>query len=195
MSIGIFLFFIFGIVAFDNEESVRVIVALTRLLTVDFSDFLPSISALDSSIGSRLTTNAASFLTFLYSPTGLGLNCSAIPKAFNAAGYYFVFDNDVLAAVMNDGCLKPQSYLATVFLGLGTISIIFLALLGVCIRHAYPKNNHTIWIHPISIALVILVLQGQLTSPIPWLLVYIGMIGFPISSKIHKQNQPTVQNT
>ncbi len=184
LSLSIFVIVVFGAVPLDNEESVRAIVALSRLLTVDFSDFLPSISALDSSIGSRLATNAASFLTFIYSPTGLGLDCSSIPTAFEAAGYYFVFDNDVLSAAINDGCLKPQSYLATVFLGLGMISFIFLALLAACIRYACTINFHSLWLQPISLAFIILVVQGQLTNPIPWLLVYIGIIGLPIPSKL-----------
>ncbi|MFY7865006.1 hypothetical protein [Roseateles sp.] len=164
-----------GVVALANDDSIRAVVALSRLLSSDFSDLLPSISIVDSSLGSRLTTNAASFLTPLNTPLGLGLDCKAVPAAFSAAGYDFAFDNAVLSAVMDDGCLKPQSYAATISLGLGSLAAVFLVVLAVCGRYALGHRKHMVWLPPAAIASVILIVQGQLTNPIPWLLIFMAM--------------------
>lgn len=168
-----------GFVALDNDDSIRAVVAISRLLSSDFSDFLPSISVVDSSLGSRLTTNAASFLTPLHSPLGLGLDCKSVPAAFDAAGYDFAFRNTVLSAVMDDGCLKPQSYAASVALGLGALSLVFLVLLVVFSRHARGRHPGPIWTAPLALAIVMLIVQGQLTNPIPWMLIFLALSGLP----------------
>lgn len=168
-----------GSVALDNDESIRAVVAISRLLSAEFRDFLPSISVIDSSLGSRLTTNAASFLTPLYSPSGLGLSCSAVPSAFDAAGFDFAFSNTVLNAVINEGCLKPQSYLASVALGLGALSLVFVPLLAGLTVHARGRKQHALWAPPLVLAIVVLFVQGQLSNPIPWMLIYFGLSGVP----------------
>lgn len=164
-----------GLVTLDNDESIRAVVAVSRLLTADFNDFLPSISILDSSLGSRLTTNAASFLTPLHSPLGLGLDCTAVPNAFIAAGFDFASSNTVLSEVMDEGCLKPQSYTATIMLGLGAVSFVFMLWFIVLVRYACGRVRHLIWAEPLVLAVVLLVVQSQLTSPIPWLLIFIAL--------------------
>lgn len=164
-----------GVSAMGNDESIRAVVAVSRVLATDFGDFLPSISALDSSLGSRLAVNAASFLTLLNAPLGLGLNCEAIPKAFDAASFDFAFNNAVLVAVMADGCVKPQSYAATIALGLGALSLAFSLLLVVLIKHARGTVRRPLWMPPLALALVMLVVQGQLTNPIPWLLIFFSL--------------------
>jgi hypothetical protein len=147
-----------GYVALDNDDSIRAVVAVSRLLSSDFCDFLPSISVIDSSLGSRLTTNAASFLTPLNSPLGLGLGCEAVPNAFRAAGFDFAFNNTVLSAVMDDGCVKPQSYAATLALGLGALAPAFIALLCALLLHARRRANPpAIWLEPLALALIMLV--------------------------------------
>lgn len=168
-----------GFVALDNDESIRAVVAISRLLSSDFSDFLPSISVIDSSMGSRLTTNVASFLTPLYSPLGLGLECAAVPKAFDAAGFDFAFSNAVLSAVMDEGCLKPQSYAATVTLGLGALALVFLILLVAMSSYARGRARRALWVSPLALAIVMLVVQGQLTNPIPWMLIFLAFSGLP----------------
>jgi hypothetical protein len=168
-----------GFIALDNDESIRVVVAMSRLLSADFSDFLPSISTIDSSLGSRLATNVASFLTPLHSPLGLGLNCSAVPSAYAAAGFDFAFSNVVLSAVMDEGCLKPQSYVASVALGLGALSLVFLPLLARLTIHACGRERRTLWSPPLVLAIVMLVMQVQLSSPIPWMLIYLALSGLP----------------
>lgn len=165
------------VVALDNDESVRAVVAVSRLLSSDFGNFLPSISLVDSSLGSRFTTNAASFLTPLHSPLGLGLGCSAVPSAFDAAGFDFAYDNAVLAAVIDDGCLKPQSYAAAVALGLGALSFVFFPLLVALCRFARGRRRVALWTTPLALAAVMLVMQGQLTNPIPWLLIFLALSG------------------
>lgn len=168
-----------GVGALGNDESIRAVVAVSRLLAADFSDFLPSISIVDSSLGSRLTTNAASFLTLLHSPLGLGLNCDAVPEAFVAAGFDFAFNNVVLSEVIEDGCLKPQSYAATIALGLGALSIIFVPLLVALINCTRSPVRRSIWAAPLALAVVMLVVQGQLTNPIPWMLIFLALTGYP----------------
>ncbi len=168
-----------GYVALDNDESIRAVVAISRLLSAEFIDFLPSISVIDSSLGSRLTTNAASFLTPLHSPLGLGLSCSAVPSAFDAAGFDFAFRNTVLTAVIDEGCLKPQSYVASVALGLGVLSLVFVPLLAGLTIHARGRERYTIWSPPLALAIVMLVVQGQLSNPIPWMLIYFALSSVP----------------
>lgn len=166
---------LFEFIALDNDESIRAVVAVSRLMATDFSDFLPSISIVDSSLGSRLATNIASILTPIYSPLGLGLDCSAVTSAFNAAGFDFAFNNPVLKGVIDDGCLKPQSYMATIALGLGAISGVFIILLYFFSQYALGRRKRPLWLPPIAVAATILIVQGQLTSPIPWLLVFMSM--------------------
>jgi len=166
---------VLGIVALDNEDSIRAVVAISRVMASDFTDFLPSISLIDSSLGSRLATNTASFLTPVHSPLGLGLDCSSVPSAFDAAGFSFVYDNPVLREVMDEGCLKPQSYAASIALGLGGLSLIFVGLMTGLARYARGAMRRSLWPAPAAVALVILIVQGQLTSPVPWLLAYMAL--------------------
>lgn len=163
------------IVALDNDEAVRGVVAISRLFSTDLNNFLPSVSEIDSSLGSRLITNVASLSTPLYYPLGLGLDCGAVPLAFNAAGYDFAFDNDVLQTVMYEGCLKPQSYSASIALGLGLMAVAFLLMLLLLLRFVQGKLPYRLWRPPLAVAAVVLVVQGQLTNPIPWLLIFIAM--------------------
>ena len=168
-----------GLVALGSDESVRAVVAVARLLSTDFNNFLPAISLADCSIGSRLVTNAASYLTLIHSPLGLGLDCEAVPKAFDAAGFDFAFENEVLMEVLKYGCLKPQCYAATVGIGLGIWSLAFLSLLIISANYSLGLVRHSVWAAPLAIALVLLFVQGQLTSPIPWLLVFFSLVGYP----------------
>lgn len=164
-----------GFVTLDNDESIRAVVAVSRVVTSDFNDFLPSLSIIDSSLGSRLATNVASFLTPIYQPLGFGLDCAAVGSALSAAGFEFAFYNPVIRTVIDGGCLKPQSYLATVMVGLGGLSIGYLLLLFVLCRHAQGELEHRYWRPPAVVAGVILVVQGQITNPIPWLLIFFAM--------------------
>lgn len=169
-----------GIVALDNDKSIRAVVAISRLFASDLSNFLPSISVADSSLGSRLTTNVASFLTPLHSPFGLGLDCLAVPKAFDAAGFDFAFSNPVLQEVMDEACLKPQSYAASITLGLGALSPIFVLLLARLAIYVCGRARREIWAAPLSMAIVLFVVQGQLTSPIPWMFIFFALSGVPV---------------
>jgi len=184
-----------SLIALGNDDSIRAVVAVSRLLSTDFGDFLPAISIADSSIGSRLITNTASFLTLVHSPLGLGLDCETVPKAFNAAGFDFAFNNSVLSEVIKDGCLKPQSYSATVLIGLGALSLIFLPLLIVLIRSAHCNVRRSFWASPLVLAGVMLVVQGQLSSPIPWLLIYLALTGYPDNPNTQSKRERVIQTT
>lgn len=175
LAAGVLLAPALQIVALDNDESVRGVVAISRLFSTDLNNFLPSVSEIDSSLGSRLITNVASLSTPLYYPLGLGLDCGSVPLAFNAAGYDFAFDNVVLQTVIYEGCLKPQSYSASIALGLGLMALAFLLLLLLLLRFVQGKLPHPLWRPPLAVAAVVLVVQGQLTNPIPWLLVFMAM--------------------
>lgn len=178
-------------IALGNDDSIRAVVAVSRLLASDFSDFLPSISVIDSSLGSRLTTNAASLLTPLHTPMGLGLSCESVPKAFLAAGFDFAFSNAVLSSVIEEGCLKPQSYAAAVALGLGAIAPVFIVLICALAHFARRRAKmRAVWPEPLALAVVMLIVQGQLTSPIPWLLIFFALRGLPEHSKAHRRVLP-----
>lgn len=164
-------------VALNNDDSIRIVVALSRLLSIDIGDFLASISILDSSLGSRVLTNAAGFFTPFVAPLGFGVGCEALPDAFRAAGMWYAFENPVLVQVMDIGCLKAQAYIPTVFLALGGFGLIFLIVLCVVFFHTIKLyRRKKVWSEVLALSLVLLVVQAQLTNPIPWLLLYIAYI-------------------
>ena len=183
-----------GVSALGNDDSIRAVVAISRIISIDFSDFLPAISMADSSVGSRLVTNAASFLTIVHSPLGLGLNCEALPKALDAAGYEFAFQNEALIAALENGCLKPQSYTATVVIGLGALSLVFFPLLITLILGARGTVRRRFWTAPLVLAGVMLVVQAQLSSPIPWFLIFLGLNSDLIRQKIQPISERVIQD-
>lgn len=166
-------------VAMGNDDSIRLVVAISRILAADFSNFLPSLSATDSSVASRVLTNFAAFSTAMHSSFGLGLGCQAMPMAFELAGFDYAFDNPVLRSVMTEGCLKPQSFLAFALLGLGMAGVVYVLLLSIvifkCIKRYEPDG--AIWPVPFALAVLMLVVQCQVTNPIPWLLIYMSLMG------------------
>ena len=165
----------------DNDESVRIVVALSRLLSVDFQEILPSISNLDSSLGTRVVINFASFLTPFFNPIGLGLDCRSAIEAINSAGFYFAYDNPVIQEVITGGCLKPQSYLAAALLATGVFGIFFILFVLRLLTYSTKAITQKYWMPPLIVAAVILTVQGQITSPIPWLLVYASVSRYSFS--------------
>jgi hypothetical protein len=169
-----------GVSELENEESIRLVVAISRLLSVDFSYPLSSISNLDSSLGSRIAISAAGLLAPLNSITGHGLDCFSVTKAFDAAGFGYGANNEVLISVIEGGgCLKPQSYLAAVTIGLGAFSIIFMPLLIYLIFSAFKTANYKLWTFPLALMVVMLVVQAQLSNPVPWMLLFLALTGHP----------------
>lgn len=159
----------------EGAQSLRFMVAITSLMATDFSTFLPSLSLLDTSLGSRLLTNAASFQTPGIAPLGLGMDCNAVPTAFDQLEYTFAFSNEVIRQVIADGCLKPQSYGATVFLGLGWMAFPFIAILSATAYLCRLRiQQMALWKPAFAIAAVMLIVQAQLTSPIPWMLLFLA---------------------
>jgi hypothetical protein len=160
-----------------NDESIRILAVASRLLAaINSNEILEVISYLDPSIGSRLVTNIASFLTPFYFPLGLGLDCTAVPTAFNAMGFNFAFENEVLSEQIEYGCIKPQSYIASIVLGFGVFSFFYLSLLPALIRYSIGKPVIQVWMSPLMLAAVILCVQGQISNPIPWVLIYFGIV-------------------
>lgn len=159
----------------EDDQALRFMVAITSIMATDFSALLPSLSLLDSSLGSRLLSSAASFQTPGFAPLGLGLDCNAIPTAFEQLNYSFAFNNEVISQVVADGCLKPQSYGATVFLGLGYMAIPFIIVLGITTYQSLLSRQRTkIWKPALAISLLMLIVQAQLSSPIPWMLLFLA---------------------
>jgi hypothetical protein len=165
-----------GVVGLENGDSVRAVVAVSRILTSDFSDFLTSLSMLDPSLGSRLISNFASFQTPTFSAFGYGLDGQAVPTVFDIFGYTTIASaNEVLYQGMAAGNLKPQSYVAAVALGMGFMSLLYVILLVIAMRSSSSSHQrHVIWKPALAISLVMLTVQIQLTSPIPWMLAYLA---------------------
>lgn len=164
-----------------TENTIRAVGLLAKLTTLNFQDFLPSISALDSSVGSRLITNFAALQTPLFAPMGLGLGCSSMAEAYKAVGYGFVYSNPVLAEGMQYGCLKPQSYLPCLLLVFGWISLP-VTYFGIELWRRCSRRNRAprIWSTPLGVGLLMIVTQGQITNPIPWILIYMSFHRFAI---------------
>jgi hypothetical protein len=160
----------------DNIKLIRAFAAVTAIYTSDFSNFLQSISQIDPSIGSRLLTNFASFETPSFSLLGLGLGCNSVPTAFDSLGYYFALSNEVLAQVYAGGCIKPQSYGAASALGLGFMVLPFLIYLLIAMPASlYVRQRRPLWRVALWCGLLMLIIQSQLSSPIPWMLIFFSI--------------------
>lgn len=164
----------------DNDESVRAVVALSRLLAADWSTLLTSLSLVDSSLGSRIITNVAGWASVGIAPFGFGTGCQAIGRALEQLGWDFAYSNAVIVQVLETGCLKPQSYLPNLLLTFGALAVPLLVATvgGVAWALSRPVHHRTWW-PPLAVATVLLVVQGQITNPIPWMLLYFGLVGVP----------------
>lgn len=168
-----------------GDGGLRFVVAISSIIAADFSTFLPSLSVIDPSLGSRVLTNSASFQTPLFAPLGLGLDCRAVPSAFEQLGYSFAFTNEVLEQVIAGGCVKPQSFGATVFLGLGYMALPFLAVLAVAVRASISTRIRVrLWYPALAVALLMLLVQAQLTNPIPWMLLALALTRFQLHPRL-----------
>jgi hypothetical protein len=172
---------VIGVIAkgVDDDSSVRAVVAIARIATADFSNILASLSFIDPSLGTRVVTNAAAFQAPLIAPSGAGLGCDAVGRAVDGLRYDFAYDNEVLRSGLLSGCLKPPSYLACVVLAFGWFAIPFVLLLVLLTRKCIGSMSRGApWILPLALAVVIFVVQGQVTNPVPWFLAFIGIAGY-----------------
>jgi hypothetical protein len=184
VALGISLLFAVDVASLSNDSSIRLVVAYSRLFSADMGDFFASVSHLDSSVGSRLSTAAASFLSVFNHPFGLGLLCGSLATAFSSAGFDFVLQNEVLAGALEAGrCLKAQSYVTNLMLAFGVFSFLFAVLLISLIKVCSHYSGRRVWFAPLALAGLMLIVQSQLTSPIPWLLIAIAVIGLNGSSR------------
>jgi hypothetical protein len=168
----------------DAEESFRAAVAASRLLLVDKTDgLLSAISYADPSIGSRLITNVASYGSITKAPLGLGLGCDSTVKAVDLLKMFYAYDNPVIGDMLRFGCVKPQSYLAALFLAFGYGAIVIILITThyiIKVRKFYlAETQKGIWWAALVVGLFVLVIQGQMSNPVPWLLLY-----FSLSKKI-----------
>jgi hypothetical protein len=162
-----------------DERSIRAVTALVSVLSADFFDLMSSITALDASLGSRLVSNAAGFHALLAFPFGSGLGCDALTTVFTNLRYEAAFNNPVLVEVMEDGCLKPHAYLPSLFLAAGTFAIPFLLVFWLIVRSARARSsNSKLSLLPLSFAAILLLLQGQLSNPVAWIMLYIAIVGY-----------------
>jgi hypothetical protein len=173
----LFLFFVsIEFVSFDHEDSVRVVVAMSRLFAVDYFDLMVSINTLDPSLATRIIPVIASLVTPVISFVGFGMGCKSMGKIFDALSYDFVFQNEVLGPALLDGCLKPPSYLSAMGLGFGSVSVLLIILLVTLFLWAFQQRSYSIWLPSFAIGILLLIVQSQITNPIPWLLVYLAFV-------------------
>jgi len=166
----------FGGGEINSDNSIRAFVAIDSLLYVDYSNFLTSISTSDISLGARIVANYAGYLTPSVAPFGLGLSCSSLHNAMLLINDDVVYSNPLLLTIAENGCLKPSAYLANVILALGYFGILFLILIICSVRIICDRLPIKFYSAPFACALIILILQGQVSSPVPWFLIYFAFI-------------------
>jgi hypothetical protein len=167
-----------GYLALGNDEGVRAVVALSRLLTVEPNDFIYSLNAVDASLSARIISNYAGFATPAYYPMGLGLDCQSLLQAISTMRMTAAYQNEALMYQMNNGCLYPAAYMPALVLATGWIglsAIAFLVCLTVFVLRDRSKLQYDSY--PILAAVVMLLLQSQISNPIPWVLLYLGLFG------------------
>jgi hypothetical protein len=158
----------------SEDGSVRAVIAISRLLSVDFDALLPSISLIDPSLGYRFITLAAGVATTFYAPLGYGLGCDSLANAFNTLGWDFTFSDAVLAPELRDGCLKPSSFFSSTLLAYGLLALpVFGALVAAMRPLMSPASKP--WWPALIVGLLILTVQCQVTNPIPWMILYMSV--------------------
>ncbi|MEQ1555154.1 MAG: hypothetical protein ABL929_13295, partial [Ferruginibacter sp.] len=167
MSIFVFQF---GGASVDADNSTRVIVALNSLFLIDYSNFLTSISIADESLGTRVIANYTGYFTPSVAPLGLGLSCTSLYNAMLLINSDVVFSNPLLLTLAKGGCLKPAAYLPSLMLTVGYLGILFLMLLIYLLRIICKHLPIKFDLTPFTCAIILLTLQGQISSPIPWFL-------------------------
>jgi len=160
---------------FSEDGSVRAVVAVYRLLSVDWTAFLPSLSLVDPSLGYRFITLSAGFSTTLFAPFGYGLGCDSLVNAFDKLGWDFTFTDAVLGPELYDGCLKPSSFLSAALLSYGVLALPLLGLLIALVRRVMWTPVSRPWWAALAVALLILTIQCQMTNPVPWMIIYMAL--------------------
>lgn len=174
---------------FDPEDSVRAVVAVSRLLSTDFDSLLPSISLLDPSLGYRLISLSAGASTVMVKPLGFGLGCSSVGDAFTAFGWDFTFSDGVLGPELRWGCLKPSSFLTSLLLAYGASAAILLLVIAFAVARLTPDRPVVRWWSPLVLALMILTVQCQTTTPIPWFMIYIALFPMLKATKVVRESE------
>jgi hypothetical protein len=170
------IFAVGGIIFFQTSSDPRFVIAISNLFAIDYSNVLASLSRIDPSLGTRLYSIAASYSSSIGTFVGFGLDCSAMGSAFTEFDYTALYENPVLADVATNGCLKPQSYLAALGLGLGSFSFLLALYFLIIVQSSIPRQIYgkVRW-EMFFIAITILCLQSQMTNPIPWLILYLSL--------------------
>lgn len=162
-----------GDISLSNEESIRSVVAISRLLSIDLSHPLIELSQLDASLGSRVISNTSAILTISHSIFGLGLSCDSLPNSFTILNYDFAYSNEVISNVIENGCLKPQAYIPSLFMAMGLSSFIFISIFISLLL--FNRDNMKIWPSALIFSFTIFLIQGQLSNPIPWMILYFAV--------------------
>jgi hypothetical protein len=104
--------------------------------------------------------------------------------------------NEVISSVGLKGCMKPQSYLSAISLGLGGYAIFLLSGLVVLVltRVRQKLGIDHFQFDLFCVAMVMLTVQVQITNPIPWLILYFSFIPAAISKPVTLKNLSRVDH-
>jgi hypothetical protein len=164
-----------NISALGNDDGFRALIAISRLFSVEIDNLLPSLNALDASLASRIISNLAGFSTVAYYPFGVGLQCQSLLDVVSTGRLTVAFENEALMSKIASGCLYPAAYMPALFLGLGWTSVAVLLMTSSLVWVLFwNKTQYRIDSYPLCAALLMFMLQSQISSPIPWMLVYMS---------------------
>ena len=153
----------------------RAFVAIQNLVYADGVSLVAFAEA-DPSFGVRLFSTWASILTPLVQPQGFGLECHSLSRAIDALEIVEAYWNEVLVQMLGVSCLKPPAYVPALMLSLGALAFAFAGVCATCIVFLYrSRPNRQIWWTPFWLAMLMIFVQGQISNPIPWFLLFIAL--------------------
>ena len=167
-----------GFLEIGGDESFRFVTALNNIGSLDYGDFLASISVIDPSLGTRVASILVGLSSMFGTFFGFGLDCSAMTNAIANFGYESLYLNEVILNSSQIGCLKPHSYIAAIGLGLGSVSLLLTVMLLYLFLKLFRRGlgGSTDW-GLIAAAFLMLFIQCQISNPIPWLILYLSISG------------------
>lgn len=160
----------------EAGEGVRAVVALSKLLEIDRTAVLASLSIVDPSLGYRATSIAAGPASAIAAPMGFGLGCNSVSQAFDVLRWDFVLTDEVIGPALQDGCLKPSSYMTSILIAYGVMALVFISVIVMAVRHALGRSPGHVWWPGAVVALEILIVQSQVTTPVPWFILYMALV-------------------
>ena len=167
----------------ESISGTRAFVAIQSLRNADGANLVAFAEA-DPSVGVRVFSTWASILTPWVQPSGFGLECHSLSRAVYELEIVEAYSNEVLGPMLNTSCLKPPAYFPALMLSLGMFAFAFALVLIACIAFRYRSTpTRKMWWMPFWLSMLMIFVQGQITNPISWFLLFIALTAMAAEPK------------